>query len=288
MISTRAGARGVGTRNVPVGKAGFKDAAGKTAVVDTEREKVAKEEARKRTLTDFRIVGLEIKSLGWKWGVVRPDVEQGSDDEDDEDEDDHEAQAEDEGDGKQGDQLQEEITEEAAVERDVKGEPTGAPEVEVKVKVEQVTEAPDQTTDKALTESEPEVAPLVTLDEEELATNEAKDKPADSTDAQVVKEEQEERSEGEDKVDASAVAVGAASSTLEGKRGEKRKAKMSSPDAGLSPFPLSSSCLRPCSLKSPRRGFFPFLSFHRFRLSLRVINRSVSAPVACAKQMTTP
>lgn len=66
-----------------------------TAVVDVEREKVAKEEARRRTLTDFRIVGLEIKALGWKWGVVRPvrSEDDEEDEEEDEDEEDRKSEA---------------------------------------------------------------------------------------------------------------------------------------------------------------------------------------------------
>ena len=234
-LSTRAGARVVGTRPVPAGKAGGKDTSGKPAVVDTEREKVAKEEARKRTLTDFRIVGLEIKSLGWKWGVVRPEIDEEGDSDDDDDDGEEEAEEDVAGesqemDGKEGDQLQDETSEEAAVERDVKVEPASASEVEIAVKVEQVSG------NGALKETRPEVTPATPLDDEELATNEAKDKPSESQDSEViVKAEQAERVEGEDK------AAAVASSTLEGKRGEKRKAKMSSPDAGLSPIPSASS-----------------------------------------------
>ncbi|KAJ9098721.1 hypothetical protein QFC21_004369 [Naganishia friedmannii] len=42
-----------------------------SAAYQEERTRVAREEARKRTMTDFRIIGLEIKQLGWKWGSVR-------------------------------------------------------------------------------------------------------------------------------------------------------------------------------------------------------------------------
>jgi hypothetical protein len=235
-LSTRAGARVVGTRNVPVGNTSInkpgsnKDGTGKNVVVDTEREKVAKEEARKRTLTDFRIVGLEIKSLGWKWGVVRPDAAE--DDEDEEEEADDEAVVEGDQQAEQNetDQLRNGIAEEDAVERDVKAEPTDPSDiqVEVEVKVEQV---PAETTQAASAE---------TQDKE--TTNEVEGISAEATHAEVVKEESEEAQEIKDKADGSNVAAGAGGSTVEGKRGEKRKAKMSSPDAGLSPIPLSSLC----------------------------------------------
>ena len=125
---------------------GGKAAGGKaaTAVVDVEREKVAKEEARRRTLTDFRIVGLEIKALGWKWGVVRPVQSEDDTDVEDEDEVDRKSEAGGEEKGEEGardaNQEKETATEEAEVERDIiKTEPAAEdvaePVVQVEVKV---------------------------------------------------------------------------------------------------------------------------------------------------------
>lgn len=235
-LSTRAGARVVGTRNVPVGNTSInkpgsnKDGTGKNVVVDTEREKVAKEEARKRTLTDFRIVGLEIKSLGWKWGVVRPDAAEDDEDDEEEAEDEAAAEGDQQAEPNETDQLRNGLAEEDAVEWDVKAEPTDPSDiqVEVEVKVEQV---PSEAT---------QAAPVEAHDKE--APNEVEGISAENTGAEVVKEESDEPQEIKDTADVSTVAAGVAGSTVEGKRGEKRKAKMSSPDAGLSPIPLSSLC----------------------------------------------
>jgi len=223
-----------------------------TAVVDVEREKVAKEEARRRTLTDFRIVGLEIKALGWKWGVVRP--VRSEDDEEDEEEDEDEEDRKSEAGGEEKveeaarDAIKETETaaEEAEVERDIiKTEPVAEglaePVVQVEVKVEETTIAPAIKE----TQAESETVVLAANTSSAVEGQNGKDTKqadgtTDDTSASVAQEaNQSDKEQTNDKA-----AVVASSTTVGGKRGEKRKAKMSSPDAGLSRF-LFHSALSP-------------------------------------------
>lgn len=94
-----------------------------TAVYNEERTRVAREEARKRTMTDFRIIGLEIKQLGWKWGRVR-DVEV---------EDDNDSAASD------IDERLELRDDAAGEEKDVKVKEGAAPDVKVDVDTAEIT-----------------------------------------------------------------------------------------------------------------------------------------------------
>jgi len=231
---------------------GGKAAGGKaaTAVVDVEREKVAKEEARRRTLTDFRIVGLEIKALGWKWGVVRPVQSEDDTDDEDEDEVDRKSEAGGEEKGEEGardaNQEKETATEEAEVERDItKTEPAAEdvaePVVQVEVKVEETTVA------SAIkdTQAEPETVVLAANTDSAMEGQTAKDtKQADVVTDETSTSVAREADESEKEQTGDKGAAVASSTTTGGKRGEKRKAKMSSPDAGLSRF-LFHSALSP-------------------------------------------
>jgi hypothetical protein len=218
-----------------------------TAVVDVEREKVAKEEARRRTLTDFRIVGLEIKALGWKWGVVRPVRSDDDEDDEEEDEDDEDRKSETGGEEKVEEGARDAIketetaAEEAEVERDIiKTEPVAEgvtePIVQVEVKVEETTVAP--AVKETQGESETVVLAANTdsaIEGQNVKDTKQTDVTTDDTSASVAQvANQSEKEQTNDKA-----AVVASSTTVGGKRGEKRKAKMSSPDAGLSRFPLS-------------------------------------------------
>ncbi|WVQ86280.1 hypothetical protein IAT38_008448 [Cryptococcus sp. DSM 104549] len=82
------GGRGGGMMNAPRGPAGMRrqqgqlplqDAAanarqrgvaGVGAVKSGEKEKKKKDKEVKATMTDFRIVGIEMKELGWSWGII--------------------------------------------------------------------------------------------------------------------------------------------------------------------------------------------------------------------------
>ncbi|KAI5452136.1 Proteasome subunit alpha type-6 [Naganishia albida] len=195
-------------------RAGADDEAG-AAAYQEERTRVAREEARKRTMTDFRIVGLEIKQLGWKWGTVREievpaeegDSGEGSADEGGEEESvdgkDQEEVEDVAGEAKTEDELPAKVepvaTTDSATNADVKVEPG----------VEQVT-------------SEAPVKAEAVDAQDGIATSDSKDDAAESvTETSGVKAE-------------NGVVQEAAESTSEEvvrKRGEKRKAKMSSPDA---------------------------------------------------------
>jgi hypothetical protein len=239
---------GSGRPTHPGGTVGSKAGGGKgaTTVVDVEREKVAKEEARRRTLTDFRIVGLEIKALGWKWGVVRP--ERGEDEDEDEDEDDDgeeeerksEAGIKDKGEEGAPNAKNESETaaDEAEVERDIiKTEPVAEdvvdPVVQVEVKVEET--AVGSTVDE--TQAEPDT--VILAPNPDLASEETIAKDAEQTTVATgetpASAAQEANDVDKEQTKDSPVVV-ASANTIEGKRGEKRKAKMSSPDAGLSRF----------------------------------------------------
>ncbi len=152
-------------------------------VKDEERARKMKEEARRRTFTDFRIVGLEIRSLDWQWGTVRS-VESA-----DEDEDEVNERADD---GRDDVSSDEDEDEEDGVPEHKRqnGSSTPAKSTDL-VKVEQ------QDVKKAEEESGPGGETQLEETSNGVASSEEKGNPTDPS-----------------------------------KRGEKRKAKMSSPDAG--------------------------------------------------------
>ena len=71
----RGGARG-GMMNVPRGPAGMRRQEPPKQARDLDRKRKDKERDRARekeekiTMTDFRIVGIEVKGLDWAWGLV--------------------------------------------------------------------------------------------------------------------------------------------------------------------------------------------------------------------------
>lgn len=74
------GGRGGGIVNAPRGPSGMRRADGRASVTprrsdaradrEKEKDKKRKEKESKTTMTDFRIVGIEIKALDWSWGIV--------------------------------------------------------------------------------------------------------------------------------------------------------------------------------------------------------------------------
>lgn len=141
-----------------------------------EKEKLATEEARRRTLTDFRIVGLEIKQLDWSWGQLRAE----DDDEEEEEEEEREPAAKDEVDSG----------------NDSDADNTGGHDE-------------DEAEEKVLITAEAEVYDVVPQVAPVKATTDVK------AEEEIKKEIKEEDAE-----------------SAEVKRGEKRKAKMSSPEPG--------------------------------------------------------
>lgn len=214
----------------------------KSTVGDEEKDSHAKEEARKRTLTDFRIVGLEFKALGWKWGVTRDEEETVENDDE-------------EGEGGSESEEENDVKAEGnAVEKDEERSVI-LPDVGIEVKVSADAKATEQ------------VSQLETS--EQIESNKPRDPPQDPTSlteqaasVEIQNDEINPSEEEENPVDASSSAQNMEQGQdglttdippdltltqssnqvgVEGKRGEKRKAKMSSPDAGLSPLSLSSS-----------------------------------------------
>jgi 20S proteasome subunit alpha 6 len=180
---------------------GFGATGGKGQVMDGEKEKAAKEEARRRTLTDFRIVGLEIKGLGWSWGTVRGDLE------------------EDEAVDETGETGETGEVDETTGKEEIKLEN----EEEVQVKKESnESEGSNQTSIPIdpVTQTQDPIKP-------ELEPSSTESKPLDAESST------EEKQEQSSVTDTTVQVAGAGAGVIETKRGEKRKAKQSSPDAGL-------------------------------------------------------
>jgi hypothetical protein len=91
-------------------------------------------------MTDFRIIGLEIKQLGWKWGTVRDiPVEDDGEDSAESDVDEKEEQGEDDA---------------APEDKDIKLEGEAKPDVEVPETTEEATELPVKGEEAIASQSE--------------------------------------------------------------------------------------------------------------------------------------
>lgn len=201
-----------------------------TAAYNEEKTRVAREEARKRTMTDFRIIGLEIKQLGWKWGRVR-DVEV---------EDDNDSAASD-------------IDEKLELEDGVKVEEEAKPDVKIDVETAENTASQKVETEVPCGSSDAIAKPSDSALKEE-SVNQPTSTP-DATSGQVKSEPvpglkqdeakvQPENAAHQSGVESSCkfektgcqvrqlISLHHSAEEVVKKRGEKRKAKMSSPDAG--------------------------------------------------------
>jgi 20S proteasome subunit alpha 6 len=151
---------------------------------DKERSKRRKDRADKEwktTMTDFRIVGIEMKDLGWKWGLT-------------------------------GDEIKEDVEEEVKEELvEVDGEKTtGVDDVN-----EEETPVAEQVNGEVVLPDAAETsvteAPVEQIEGDSEADPEVKTEPDTKPDLEV---------------------SGESAEVVEEKRGEKRKAKTSSPDGG--------------------------------------------------------
>lgn len=225
---------------------------------DKERTAAAKEEARKRTLTDFRIVGLEIKALNWSWGQIREDLEEEKTDDEDESENEGEDQDNDEDDEPEPEQRKRSLKRERSEElgsaeitgmtdidssgppaKMLKGEPA---DVDIN-SVDGIAHAESSESKEVSGQSDVVAAdlekPVKTeeVDEESVAVPQQQEQDTSESTVQESKVDSVDADVGEEKAVSNVVVNGTEAVVPQGptaspKTGEKRKAKMSTPDAG--------------------------------------------------------
>lgn len=172
-----------------------------------EKEKALEAEARKRTITDFRIIGLEIKALNWSWGQVKEGL----------DADDYEEQhqlLDDDDEEELEEEKEEELKHKQRQERKrADGEGVKAEEAAAAVGKTDAEEDSYEVFDVVAGESVKTEA----VNSQETADARPAAEEEQPAEAVVIVKEEKEKDEA---------------SESEEKRGAKRKAKMSSPEPG--------------------------------------------------------
>lgn len=242
--STRGGASGAGAVGAPRGpkaqpnaRNGKSTAATAAAPVPLtpeeeakrkEKEKALEAEARKRTITDFRIIGLEIKAFDWSWGQIKEGL----------DADDFEEQQQ-----LLNDDEEDEEEEELKHKRRREREEEDVAVEGVKVENAEVAAKPERTAEVDSFEVFDVVAGESVKAEEAEPKQDTADAPSAEQKETVTEEEAKKEDAAVAKVDES-----------EEKRGAKRKAKMSSPEPGSCRDSVSSGRVRSSHFLA-----FPFL-----------------------------